>query len=78
MSAGILKRALACMLLAALSLSAAGCTDWEELADPLGELSDFYRAGAADHLHAALFRRGKSGPCDHHGDRPVGGGGPAV
>mgnify|MGYP004572779733 FL=1 len=44
MSAGILKRALACMLLAALSFSAAGCTDWEELADPLGELSDFYRA----------------------------------
>ena len=42
MSAGILKRALACMLLAALSLSAAGCASWEEMADPLGELSDFY------------------------------------
>ena len=42
MSAGILKRALACMLLAVLSLSAAGCASWEEMADPLGELSEFY------------------------------------
>ena len=42
MSAGILKRALACVLLAALSLSAAGCASWEEMADPLGERSEFY------------------------------------
>lgn len=42
MSAGILKRALAVLLLAALSLSAAGCANWEEMDDPLGELSEFY------------------------------------
>lgn len=42
MSAGILKRVLACMLLAVLSLSAAGCASWEEMDDPLGELSEFY------------------------------------
>ena len=42
MSAGILKRALAVLLLAALSLSAAGCASWEEMDDPLGELSEFY------------------------------------
>ena len=42
MSAGILKRALAVLLLAALSLSDAGCANWEEMDDPLGELSEFY------------------------------------
>lgn len=31
MSAGILKRVLAVLLLAALSLSAAGCASWEEM-----------------------------------------------
>ena len=39
-----MKKCLLCLLLALLTLTAAGCTDWEELADPLGELSDFYRA----------------------------------
>ena len=42
MSAGILKRALAVLLLAALSLSATGCANWEEMDDPLGELSELY------------------------------------
>ena len=36
------KRLLACLLLAALALSATGCGNWDETGDPLGELSQFY------------------------------------
>ena len=39
---GALRRLLACLLLAALAVSASGCTNWEETGDPLGELSQFY------------------------------------
>ena len=39
---GALRRLLACLLLAALAVSASGCTNWEETDDPLGELSQFY------------------------------------
>ena len=38
-----MRKRLLCLLLAALALFTTGCTDWEELSDPLGELSEFYR-----------------------------------
>ena len=38
-----MKRTLLCLLLCAVMLCATGCSDWDEAADPLGALSDFYQ-----------------------------------
>ena len=56
------KRLLACLLLAALALSVTGCGNWD--GRPAGGAVPVLQqgkrdagAGAADHLHPALFRR---------------------